>query len=77
MIKYTISALKKDGTRQRALNNNHLNNFDTREEAERLLAAILKENSWKDIEQTMGTDLRVDPVDCWDNGDAKGIYFDN
>ena len=50
----------------------------TREEAETLLTAMLASNSEEQLAsiyggQAIGT-FRVDPFDCYDHGDPKGIY---
>lgn len=75
MIRYTISAIKKDGSRQRALNNWTQNNWETEKEAADFLAAIIANTSPETIDQVMGADLRVDPVECYPTGDQKGTYI--
>ncbi len=75
-IRYAITHINsKLGLRQLTLPNQGRHHFDDKDEAQGALEALkpgLKE-------KILGADadtLEVRPVDCYDHGDAKGIYFD-
>lgn len=74
-IRYVITAIKKDGTRQLAFNNNHLNTFDTAAEAQEMLNHVITNNNAQTVADHVGKDLKVYPVDCWEGGDAKRTVF--
>jgi hypothetical protein len=78
--RYNITCRLKNGLRGLFGCNQARFFHDTREEADGWLAAFFK-NSGEDRlcsiagEQARGT-FRVDAFDCYENGDAKGIYVD-
>lgn len=80
MIRFAIThkdskCLQLDGkpVRMLALPNQGRNHFDTLKEAnavaEALAPSMMEKLGWDSIE--------VRAVECWDSGDAKGIYFDD
>ena len=75
MIKYVITAIKTSGMRELAFDNNHYN-IHTKKEANKKLKLLLKNNSSERIEELVGIDLEVRPVECYEGGDAKQRYFD-
>lgn len=75
MIRYAITAIKKDGLRHLAFHNWATSHRDTKEEADKYLQAIKDSNSKETIEDLVGTELQVTPVDCYDHGEAKGTIF--
>lgn len=77
MIRFVITAIKADGLRQIAFDNNGRNTYETREEAQKHLDDVLANNSPETISAHVGTKLNVLPVDCWDSGDAKMTIFPN
>lgn len=78
MIRYNVSHINRNGDRVLFGPNQGRHFSDTRAEKEAWLQACL-ENTGEDIlahlcgEQSRGT-FRVDPFDCYENGDAVGIY---
>lgn len=76
-IRYTVTAIKKDGMRSLAFDNNSRNTYATEAEAITKMNNVIQNNSKERVEECVGKDLQVRPVDCWSSGDAKGIYFDN
>jgi len=76
MIRYAITGIKKDGLRSLSMDNQGRNFKDTKEQAEIQLSQILSVNNHETIADLMGNALRVDAIDCYENGDAKGIYVD-
>ena len=79
MIRYNITCINKAGHRVLAAPANQGHYFyDTREAAQAWLDACFQ-NTGEDRlvsiwgEQSRGT-FRVDAFDCYENGDAKGIY---
>jgi len=75
MIKYVITAIKKDGLRHMAFDNNHLNTYDTAELAEQKKKAVLENNNPETVLELVGSDLKVLPVECWDSGDSTRTVF--
>jgi len=80
MIKFNISFMDKNGLRTLSGPNQGRYFKDTREEAEKHLRDFLTNNSEERLadiygKQAIGT-FRVDEFDCYDHGDAKGIYVD-
>jgi len=78
MIRYNITFVYKNGLRGLLGANQGRYFHDTRESAEAHLKAVLENNSEEKLlsicgEQAKGT-FRVDPFDCYEKGDAKGIY---
>lgn len=80
MILYNVTYRQKDGLRVLLGPAQGRRMKLTRAEAEDWLKALLENNSEERLasvygEQAIGT-FRVDPFDCWDHGDPKGIYVD-
>ncbi len=54
--------------------------FTTIKEAERWLKALYGNTGEERLSRIYGSQskdtFRVDPIECWDNGDTKGIYVD-
>lgn len=78
MIRYAITKIDKGGMRSLATANQGRCFRDTPEDAQGHLAAILSNNSSDTLKSVYGdiSKMEVRPVDCYENGDAKGIYFD-
>lgn len=79
MTRYAITKIDKDGLRSLATANQGRYFHDTPESAETHLRAILSNNSYDTLKSVFGdvSKMEVRPVDCYETGDAKGIYFDN
>ena len=75
MIRYTITAIKKDGFRQLAFDNNAKNDYEKREDAEKMLANVLKNNSPERIKNDVGESLEIRPVKCYPSGDSTQQFF--
>jgi hypothetical protein len=78
MILFNISYVGKDGIRTLFGAAQGRCMCKTREEAEQKLRDIITTNGEDRVveiygEQSRGT-FRVDPFECWDHGDPKGIY---
>lgn len=78
MLRYAVTFKNKEGLRQLVSAQAHAL-YDAREPAEdwvRLLYVNTGDERVAEIygPQAVGS-FRVDPVDCWDNGDPKGIYI--
>jgi len=72
MIQFTLTHLGKDGLRTLVFANQGRNFYSTREAAEIALGLFER-----DLTVKLGFQaIEVRAVECWDNGDAKGIYFD-
>jgi hypothetical protein len=80
-IMYALTFVNKDGFRILAQANQGRNHFKTKEEANQHLKAVIQNNSPSTLESIYGKEglktLEVRPVNCYDHGDAMGIYFDN
>lgn len=72
--RYAITKINTYGLRVLAFANQGRNHFDTKAKAEAHLAAVLKNNSADTLRSVYGdtTKMRVDPVECYDHGDAVG-----
>lgn len=76
MILYAITHINKDGYRTLTFANQGRNHFNTPEEAENAMRVF--EPGLRDkILGNLADTLQVRPVDCYEHGDAKGIYFEN
>lgn len=78
-IMYAITYLDKDGARTLFRPNQGRNHFETRELAEKWLEAVKTNNTSDSLAQvTHGKpeSLEVRTVECYEHGDAVGIYFD-
>lgn len=77
MTRYAITHIGKDGLRTLTFPNQGRHMFDSMTAA--VLALMEYQNGEQSIRRVIGDDgyasLEVRPVDCYDNGDAKGIYF--
>ncbi len=75
---YNISCINSDGLRVLASANQGRYFFATEAEAEEHLAAVLANNSEERLASIYGTQaigtFRVDAFECYDNGDATGVY---
>lgn len=68
--RYVITHLQKDGLRALAFPNQGRNHYDTKEQAEKAREALKPE-----LESKLGfRALEVRETDCYDHGDAVGIY---
>ena len=81
MIRFNVSFLNKDGDRVLMPPNQGRHFSDTREDKEAWLKACLENTGEEKLvsifgEQARGT-FRVDAFDCYENGDAKGVYVEN
>ncbi len=75
MTRYAITNLNVHGQRVLTFRNQGRYHYDTMTEAEIALMEyqpLLREKVLGDRADT----LEVRPVECYENGDAKGIYFD-
>ena len=75
MTRYTITAMRKDGLRHLAFSNNEYSNYITQEEADEQLKKVIENNTAERVADLIGTDLKVMPVECYDNGDATRTIF--
>jgi hypothetical protein len=55
--------------------NNYYSTYLTKEIAEQKLKDIIENNNPDTIEQLMGTDLKVLPVECYPSGDSTKTVF--
>lgn len=76
MIRYTITAIKSDGLRHMAFDNNGRNTYATQQQAEEMLRNVINNNNAEDVAKKVGDDLKVMPVECYDHGDAMGTIFE-
>lgn len=76
-IRYVVTAVNAEGNRTLAENRNHLHTYTTWTEANDQLLGILEANSPETIEQYMGKDLQVRPVECYQTGDPMTCWFDD
>lgn len=75
--RYIITAVKKDKVRHMALSNNNTNTHLTIEAATNQMNDIIKANNADTIANTLGVNLRIDPVICYPTGDASRTVFPN
>lgn len=76
---FAITHINNEGHRLLSFANQGRNHYDTRELAESKLAALLKYNSEAELKNGFGPNfstLAVSEVECYEHGDAKGIYLD-
>ena len=76
MIRYAITHVNRDGMRGLTRANQGRNHFDTREAAEGFIAAMKRNNSPGILLQMYNDTLEVREVDCYEHGDAKGVWFE-
>jgi hypothetical protein len=78
VIRHAVTHIQKDGLRVLTRGAQGRNLHDARPEAEAWLAGFLKETDSNRIAEIYGAQavgtFRVDPFDCWNSGDPKGIY---
>ena len=75
-IRYIITAIKASGFREVAFTRNAKDTYATPQEAEKALGNVIANNNAERILECVGRDLEVRPVMCWNNGEAKELYFD-
>lgn len=75
-IRFVVTAVNSKGQRTLAEDRNHLHTYITREEAQKQLDSIIRNNNAADVERYMGTDLEVRPVECYSSGDPQTCWFD-
>jgi len=78
-IRFALTHVDKHGMRALTYANQGRNFFNTKEAADKRLADTLANNSEERLAdvfgpQSIGT-FEVRPVECYDNGDAVGVYF--
>ena len=75
--RYTITYIYKDGLRKFARANQGRNHFDKESDAKEFLANTLKNNSIETLNSVYCDyrTLRVDPIECYDHGDAISVYI--
>lgn len=80
MIRYAITKLDADGLRTLATSNRGQYFKGTEEEAKASLQALLSNNDERTLSSSYGKDFRttlqVRPLECYPNGDAKQIFFE-
>jgi hypothetical protein len=77
--RFAITHLHKNGLRGLTLANQGRNHYDTRAEALAALAAFMNPEHGLDkvLDAAEYSTLRVDPIECYDHGDAVGIWVDD
>lgn len=75
MIRYVITAIKKDGVRRMAFGNNSYNTYSTREQANKTLDHIRATNTPTLIKEKVGRRLKVMPVEVHKNGGISKKIF--
>lgn len=73
--RYVITHINKDGLRGLTFANQGRNHYDTREEAERMRTLV--ESDMRARGDNRADTLRAVPKECYDHGDAVGIYADH
>lgn len=77
MILYAITHIGQYGMRTLTFANQGRNHYKTQEAAQKALDGYLKVGDLREkVLGNMADTLEVRPVECYDHGDAKGIYFD-
>jgi hypothetical protein len=75
-ILYAITHINDDGMRTLTFANQGRNHYQARKDAEAALAAYLSNGSLRDrVLGDKADTLEVRAVECYDHGDAMGIYF--
>lgn len=75
-IRYVVTAIKADGSRQLAMNNWARSHRDTEKEMQQHLDEIYAANNDERIAETLGTDLKIEQKQCYDSGECMGTYFE-
>jgi hypothetical protein len=77
MTRYAITCIHKDGERKLIFDAQARHLYDDQIGATAALEAFMRESGERLVviygEQARGT-FRVDPFECWPNGDPAGIY---
>lgn len=73
-VMYAITHIGKDGLRTLTFANQGRYHHETQEQAEHVMHAI-KPGMERVIGDRINT-LEVRPVECYDHGDAMGVYFE-
>lgn len=79
MKRYAITHINRAGFRVLTFANQGRNHFDTREEAQIALGGLTDNNSETTLAEQFGphfVTLAVHSIECYDNGDSKGIYLE-
>jgi len=80
MVRYGITCKERNGLRGLTSSEQHRLKA-TPEEARVALDSLLTSNSEGRLAEVFGPQaigtFRVDPIDCWSNGDPKGVYVDD
>lgn len=76
-IRYVLTAIKKDGLRHMAFDNNKYNTYSTRREAQKHLNNVIKNNSAERVLDLVGKELKVMPTECYPGGDSTRTIFEN
>lgn len=78
---FALTHINTDGMRTLTRSNQGQNHFATKPEANNYLAQFIQNNSVDTLEQVFGNQalgtFQIWPVDCYDHGDAVGIFFDD
>lgn len=75
VTRYAITHVGRLGLRQLTLANQGRNHYRTRADAERAMRLLEPDLRAKVLGDDADT-LEVRPVECYEHGDAIGIYFD-
>jgi len=80
ITRYAATCVNRDGMRTLMRGNQAHSHWDSAEDAQKWLDAVVRANSEADLkqcwgEQAIGT-FEVRPVECYAHGDAIGVYFD-
>ena len=79
--RYVITHINRDGMRALSLPNQGQHHFDEKEAADAWLKSFNQNNSESTLVQLFGRQalgtFEVRPCQCYDHGDAVGIYFDS
>jgi hypothetical protein len=79
ITRYAITKVNKNGMRTLAFANQGRHHFDTEDAAYEMLRAITGTNSLETLHSVYGDIklMEVRPVECYEHGDAIGIYFND
>lgn len=77
--RYAITHVHKNGLRGLTFANQGRNHYDTRAAAYEALGAYMRPGNGLDrvLEPKQFESLRVDTIECYDHGDAVGIWVDD
>lgn len=74
---YAITHVNREGMRQLTFANQGRNHYSTQRAAKKALAEFVQVGDLRaKVLGNMADTLEVRPIECYDHGDAKGIYFD-